>query len=262
MFNHVFHHIFDSVAKMSTSEPPRRIGLQEPSYPYKLTSRSLRTMRRTSFYPALFLILTSLIFLAACEPIPQNLTAQDSLAGGTAAIPDRALQDPDTSQQQQASAPLREAARPLPAPGFALPTHEGGTFSPAAHRGEVVVINFWATWCAPCREEIPDFVELQDNLGEAGVQFVGVSLDEPSDADAVRSFAGEFDINYPVVIDDGSMQEKYGPITALPMTLIIGPQGNGRYFARGMLSKAVLKPALIDLLSDTGYEPPPSYPGS
>lgn len=135
-----------------------------------------------------------------------------------------------------------------PAPDFALPTLAGDTFRLAEHRGKVVVLNFWATWCAPCRHEIPDFIALQRELGDAGVQFVGVSLDEEG-FDVVRPYAEEMEINYPIVHDAGGVAVRYGGIRVVPTTFLIGPEGNVRGYAPGMVTEEVLRPKLEELLA-------------
>lgn len=137
---------------------------------------------------------------------------------------------------------------PYPAPDFTLPTLEGGTFDLSEHRGEVVVLNFWATWCGPCRIEIPDFVRLQEELGDEGVQFVGVSLDEAG-FEVVRPFAEEFGINYPLVVDDGALAEQYGGVYGLPTTFIIDREGRVRRAVPGMMTEEMLRPMLEELLA-------------
>lgn len=128
------------------------------------------------------------------------------------------------------------------APDFALEQLNGEAFRLSDHRGEIVAINFWATWCPPCREEIPDFIELQEEM-EEDVLFVGVSLDEGG-PEEVRAFAEEFGINYPIVIDDGTVVEKYGPIAGIPTTFLVDQGGYVRLQAMGQLTEEKLRPVL------------------
>ena len=139
----------------------------------------------------------------------------------------------------------------FPAPGFERPTLEGGTFRLSDHRGDVVAVNFWATWCLPCRVETPEFVALQDELEGEGVRFVGVSLDEGG-FDDVRPFAEEYDVNYSLVLDDGggALLEPYGGLAALPTTVLVGRDGVARYRLRGLTSAAQLRPLLQDLAAE------------
>ncbi len=137
----------------------------------------------------------------------------------------------------------------VPAPDFALPTSDGKTFRLSDQVGKVVVLNFWATWCPPCRAEIPDFIKLQNELGERGLVIAGVSLDEEG-WEVVRPFAEEFQFNYPVMVDDGAADDAYGPIAALPTTFLIDREGMVRHYAPGMLTEEMLRPVLMDLLEE------------
>ncbi|MCH8495567.1 MAG: TlpA family protein disulfide reductase [Balneolales bacterium] len=132
------------------------------------------------------------------------------------------------------------------APDFTLTNMEGEQFTLSDHKGKVIVLNIWATWCPPCREEIPDFIELQNEMKNDGVLFVGVSVDEKG-WDVVRPFAQEFKINYPLVIDDGTIYAKYGPLPGLPTSFIINKLGQIEHFVPGMVSKAQLLPVLQEL---------------
>lgn len=133
------------------------------------------------------------------------------------------------------------------APDFELEQMNGETFRLSDHRGEVIVVNFWATWCPPCKKEIPGFVELQNEFGSEGVLFVGVSLDEGG-FDAVRPFAEKMDINYPLVVDDGTVASKYGGVRALPTSFVVGPEGKIQYARPGFLPENVLREKLKPLL--------------
>ncbi len=136
-----------------------------------------------------------------------------------------------------------------PAPDFVLDTIGGETFRLSDQRGKVVVLNFWATWCPPCRYEIPDFIGMQDDFGRDDVVFVGVSLDEGGPA-VVRSFAEQMGINYPLVLDDGSVSAAYGPLTGLPMTFLIDRAGEVRSYAPGMVTRDVIEPEIAALVAE------------
>ena len=134
-----------------------------------------------------------------------------------------------------------------PAPDFELDRMNGDTFHLGAHRGEVVVVNFWATWCPPCREEIPGFVELQKEYEDDGLTIVGVSMDDGGFS-TVRPFADEMDINYPLVMDDGNVGRAYGPVRALPSTFVVGPDGMIQHVRSGYLPEAQLRAWIKPLL--------------
>jgi cytochrome c biogenesis protein CcmG/thiol:disulfide interchange protein DsbE len=136
------------------------------------------------------------------------------------------------------------------APNFVLETLDGDTFRLNDHRGEVVVLNFWATWCPPCRREIPDFVSMQRDLGDQGLQFVGVALERSAGPEKVRAFADQMGINYPIGMGDGSIAQKYGGVRGLPMTFVIGPEGTIRKHIPGMTTEERLRPVLKSLLQD------------
>ncbi len=125
----------------------------------------------------------------------------------------------------------------------------GGRRSVGEWRGKVLVVNFWATWCAPCREEIPEFVQLQEQFRDRGVQFVGIAVDQ---RDAVERFAREFGINYPVLVgslDAIEVSKAAGNrVGALPFTAILGRDGELAKVHLGKLDAATLSPLLRQLV--------------
>jgi len=134
------------------------------------------------------------------------------------------------------------------APDFALAQMNGGTFQLSDHRGKVVVLNVWATWCPPCRVEIPGFVELQAQL-EGDVQFVGLSVDERG-LDAVREFERTTELNYPQVASRSVAWNEYGQTRTVPRTYVIDKAGRVRYQHTGLLLKGALEPVLKELVAE------------
>jgi thiol-disulfide isomerase/thioredoxin len=108
---------------------------------------------------------------------------------------------------------------------FTLKDMHGKDLKLSSLKGKVVLLNFWATWCGPCRMEIPWFVELQEKYKDEGFHVVGVSVDDPPEA--LPPFAKQFKINYPLVVglDREDVQNAFGPIFAVPITVIIGRDG-------------------------------------
>jgi peroxiredoxin len=108
---------------------------------------------------------------------------------------------------------------------FTLKDMHGKDVKLADLKGQVVLVNFWATWCGPCRLEIPWFVELQEKYRDKGFRVVGVSVDDPPEA--LPPFAKQFKINYPLVVgqDREDVQNAFGPIFAVPITVIVGRDG-------------------------------------
>jgi len=102
----------------------------------------------------------------------------------------------------------------------------GGAQTLGQWQGQVLVVNFWATWCAPCREEIPGFVRMQERYGPRGLQFVGIAIDQP---DKVAEFSREFHINYPLLMGGLEtmelMRQAGNRAGVLPYTLVIARDG-------------------------------------
>ena len=145
--------------------------------------------------------------------------------------------------------PTPETVIGMRAADFSLFDTAGARRHLSEWRGKVVALNFWATWCPPCREEIPYFVELQDHYMDAGLQFVGVALHE---AEEVRDFLQEFKVNYPSLVGQGEVIALAGQlgnaIGALPYTVILDRNGRIAFTRRGPLSKAEAEAAIQNLL--------------
>jgi len=111
-------------------------------------------------------------------------------------------------------------------------------------KGKVLVVNFWATWCAPCREEMPEFMRAQKQFGDKGLQFVGIAVDQ---ADKVQQYVAEIGLNYPAVIGGfGAMELSKtlgNELMALPFTVVLDRQGSVAHTQLG-----VLKPEKLDAL--------------
>jgi cytochrome c biogenesis protein CcmG/thiol:disulfide interchange protein DsbE len=110
-------------------------------------------------------------------------------------------------------------------PDLTLTDTQGHQLSLSQFRGKVVVVNFWATWCPPCKEEIPWFVEMQRRYGAQGVQVVGISMDEPRDRNDVIKFAAKTGVNYPILYGSQSVADQFGGIEFLPTTYYIDREG-------------------------------------
>jgi len=115
-----------------------------------------------------------------------------------------------------------------------------------SYRGKVVLLDFWATWCVPCRAEIPHFIELQQKYGDRGLQIIGVSMDDGPEP--VRDFYQQFHMNYPVVMGNAKTGELYGGVLGLPIAFIIGKDGLIDSKKIGAADMAVLEREIQKLL--------------
>jgi len=111
-----------------------------------------------------------------------------------------------------------------PAPDFELQTPDGKTVHLSDFRGKGVLLNFWATWCVPCKVEMPWFVELQKQYGSQGLQVLGIAMDDANPED-IAKFAKELGVNYPIVIGKEAVGDAYGGIPFLPATFYVGRDG-------------------------------------
>ena len=119
---------------------------------------------------------------------------------------------------------IRFVSNPQPAPPFLVNALNGEIISTAEWHGKVVLVNFWATWCPPCREEIPALIHLQDQYKDR-LQIIGVSMDDEDDADNVAKFAKQAGINYPIVMASHEMIAEYGGVPALPTSFVVNRDG-------------------------------------
>ncbi|TAK62459.1 TlpA disulfide reductase family protein [Methylobacter sp.] len=146
--------------------------------------------------------------------------------------------------------PSPENTAPSALPGFNLPDLSGQQHNISEWQGKVLVINFWATWCSPCRKEIPDFIALQEQYANNGLQFIGIALE---DKEPVAKYSAESKINYPILLggDNGiALSQQLGNSAgAVPFTLIVNRQGQIVHRHPGELSKEQLMEILTPLLN-------------
>jgi thiol-disulfide isomerase/thioredoxin len=133
-----------------------------------------------------------------------------------------------------------------PAPDISLTDLSGRKLTLAEYRGKVVLLNFWATWCAPCREEVPGFVALQNKYRDQGLVVLGVAMED--DLADVREFYERYRMNYAVAMGDDALADRFGGIIGLPTSFII--QRDGRIFAKqtGAVDVGMFEEAIKELL--------------
>ena len=141
-----------------------------------------------------------------------------------------------------------QAVDDKPAPNFALTDMNGKTIHLSDFKGKVVVLNFWATWCPPCRKEIPDFIELQQQYKDKGLQFIGIALDEDGLA-KVKPFVDASHITYPILLPNSSIAP-FGEMNVIPVTYLIDRKGVLRTHYVGMRQKSVLEEMVRPLLAE------------
>lgn len=184
-----------------------------------------------------------LLFIQACGTDQENNRVEEQTNTSQVATPPVERLDPNSN-------PLFPAREKAPAADFEVTLLNGNDFRLSDQKGKVVLMNIWATWCPPCREETPELVALYNQYKDQGLVILGVSIDEQGES-VVRPFIKEFKVSYPIYIDkDETVMEKYGPVMGIPTTYIIDKQGKIRYFAVGALTKKELEPRIKQLLNE------------
>jgi cytochrome c biogenesis protein CcmG/thiol:disulfide interchange protein DsbE len=131
---------------------------------------------------------------------------------------------------------------------FTLKDVDGNQVSLSAYKGKVVLLNFWATWCGPCKAEIPGFVRLQEKYRDQGLVIVGYSVDDT--AEKAKAYAAEYKMNYPILLGEGreDVQDAYGPIWGIPASFIISKDGKVCKKHLGIAPEAVFEKEVTALM--------------
>ena len=131
---------------------------------------------------------------------------------------------------------------------FTLKDIGGKDVNLAAYKGKVIVLDFWATWCGPCKVEIPGFVDLQARYGTDGLQVIGVSVDDP--IEKMRPYAAKYQMNYPVLqgLGHDDLMDAYGPIWGIPVSMVISREGAICASHAGLTSKETFEEQIKALL--------------
>lgn len=142
---------------------------------------------------------------------------------------------PDEQAAEKPKGPVGNGD-PKAAPEFALKDGEGRVVKLSDYRGKVVLLNFWATWCGPCKVEVPWFIEFEKKYKGRGFAVLAVSMDDDGWA-GIKAFMAEEKVNYRVLLYTEQVSAQYGGIESLPTTFIIDPQGRIAATHEGLVSK-------------------------
>jgi thiol-disulfide isomerase/thioredoxin len=181
-------------------------------------------------YPAA-LIVVAILCAAGCSQSPGEAPGRDWTGGGPGPAP--LFATPDDGVR------LRFVDAPASVPDVTMETLDGRTISMADQRGKVVLVNFWATWCGPCREEIPFLVRLAERYPDH-LTVIGVSEDH-GPSDEVAAFAGTYGVNYPIVMSTPEIKRAFPGVFALPTSFVVDPEGRIVESHVGLISPVILE---------------------
>ncbi|MYN63850.1 MAG: TlpA family protein disulfide reductase [Acidobacteria bacterium] len=197
------------------------------------------------------LLVVAILWAAGCGPSPVDAPGGDWTGGAPGPPPLFATPDGGVT--------LRFVDTPAEVPDLTMETLDGRTISMAAQRGKVVLVNFWATWCGPCREEIPFLVRLAERYPDH-LTVIGVSEDHGS-PDAVAAFGAQYDVNYPLVMSTPEIKRAFPGVFALPTSFVVDPEGRMVESHVGLISPVILEQEtryLASLTHDATIETAPS----
>ena len=218
---------------MIQNEQPEPPAEPQPHEVAPLTPAEPARLSRKSAWLAMGAVLTALILLMM---IP-NQGVVDPNAPPPSADGEEAHDDAGDNVLVGKSAPLH----------FTLKDMHGADVALASYKGKVIVLNFWATWCGPCKAEIPDLVELQAKYRDDLV-VLGFSVDDTPDK--MKPYAEQYKINYPLLVGDGrdDVQDAYGPLWGIPVSVIIDREGKIAKKHSGIASKEQFEREITPLL--------------
>ena len=181
-------------------------------------------------YPAA-LIVVAILCVAGCGQSTGEAPGSDWTGGGPGPAP--LFATPDDGVR------LRFVDAPASVPDVTMETLDGRSISMADQQGKVVLVNFWATWCGPCREEIPFLVRLAERYPDH-LTVIGVSEDHGS-PDAVAAFAEQYGVNYPIVMSTPEIKRAFPGVFALPTSFVVDPEGRIMESHVGLISPVILE---------------------
>ena len=149
--------------------------------------------------------------------------------------------------EDQASQHAESSLISKPAPDFDLTDSSGANVKLSDQKGKVILLNFWATWCGPCKVEIPWFISFQQQYKDQNFEVVGVAFDDDG-WDMVKPYITEHKINYRIVLGNDTLDKAYGGVESLPTTFVIGRDGHVASKHVGLVSKSTYQEEIVRLL--------------
>ena len=202
-------------------------------------------MKRVRLIPGILCVALSL-GVAGCGPKKEPAPPVPKV---TAKEKEPAPPAPKATAKESAA---KKTALALPklgeAPAWKLTDVDGKVVSSADLKGKVMVVDFWATWCGPCRQEIPGYIELAKKYGKDGLVIVGVSLDQEG-PEVVKAFGKKFAVNYPLVMADEEVQKAFGGLEVIPTTFLIDREGQVRDRKIGAVETAEYEQRILSVLN-------------
>ena len=165
----------------------------------------------------------------------------------------KATETNQSTDSKPKDGPAEQPAPPTPgsvAPDFTLTDMDGKAVQLSSFRGKAVLVNFWATWCEPCKIEMPWFVDLQKKYGPQGLQILGVAMDDADDK-TISGFARKMGVNYPVLKGTEKVADIYGGLDSLPATFFVDRSGKVVQEAVGLISESVIEDAIKESLEQS-----------
>ena len=191
---------------------------------------------------------TAIAFLAIAIPFVWAPHTEEPVAAASTPAADPAPAASPDGAAPSASAACMANAKPANF-DFTMKDVDGNEVSLSAYKGKVVLLNFWATWCGPCKAEIPGFVRIQEKYRDKGLVIVGYSVDDT--AEKAKAYAAQYKMNYPILLGEGreDVQDAYGPIWGIPASFIISKEGKVCRKHMGIAPEAVFEKEVAALLN-------------
>jgi len=189
--------------------------------------------------------------LLLAAPHPQNTAKPNTTVEDKSQTPEGSAKDKPVPSLP----PLPEAPKAgTTAPDFTLPDLKGKDVRLSSFKGKAVVVDFWATWCDPCKIEMPWLVDLQKKYGPQGLQIIGVAMDD-ADEQTIAAFAHKMGVNYPVLKGTEAVADLYGGLDGLPATFFVDRSGKVVDVAVGLTNQSVLEDSIKRALEQTHASP-------